>query len=287
MPRALVTGSSSGFGLLTAVELARRGHRVVATMRDPRRSAALDAACSAAAVDVAVVPLDVDDPTSVAVGVEAVVDLLGGLDVVVNNAGIEVRGPVELVSDAEVRRQFETNVFGLLRVVRASVPHLRRSDAGVLVNVSSVAGVIARPFAGVYAASKHAVEAISEALHFELGLAGIRVHVVQPGQFPTDLGANTVTAAAFTPAADGYWHLAETLEARAKGLVPGGDPADPGLVARTIADLVEDPLAPLRTPVGADTELILAARHGRTFEEYEVLMRSALDHWEGYRRDRH
>lgn len=287
MPRALITGCSSGFGLLTAVELARRGHRVVATMRDPRRSGALDAACEAAGVTVEVAPLDVDDHTSVAAGVEAAVDLLGGLDVVVNNAGIEVRGPVELVSDAEVRQQFETNVFGLLRVVRSTVPHLRRSEDGVVVNVGSIAGVIARPFAGIYAASKHAVEAVSEALHFELGLVGIRVHVVQPGQYPTGLASSTLTAAAFTPAADGYWSLAESLEARVKGLVPEGEPADPAVVARTIADVVADPLAPLRTPVGADTELILAARQGRSFEEYEVLMRSALDHWEGYRRDRH
>ncbi|HEX4903040.1 MAG TPA: SDR family oxidoreductase [Acidimicrobiales bacterium] len=286
MARALVTGCSSGFGLLSAVELAVRGHDVVATVRNPDRVGDLLAACEAADVTVHVVPMDVDDATSVTAGVQAAVDLLGGLDVVVNNAGIEVRGPVELVSDDEVRQQFETNVFGLLRVVRASVPHLRGSDAGVVVNVSSIAGVISRPFAGIYAASKHAVEAISEALHFELGLSGIRVHVVQPGQFPTALGANTTTAAAFTPSAAGYWQLAEALEANVKGLAGGGAPPDPGLVARTIADLVEDPLAPLRTPVGSDAELVVAARHGHTFEEYEVLMRSALDHWEGYRRER-
>ncbi|MFP5322350.1 MAG: SDR family oxidoreductase [Acidimicrobiia bacterium] len=285
MPRALITGCSSGFGLRTAVELARRGHEVAAAVRDPARAGALRRACDDAGVDVHVVRLDVDDDASVTSGVAAAVDRLGGLDVVVNNAGIEVRGPVELVSDEEVRRQFETNVFGLLRVVRATTPHLRRSEAGVVVNVSSVAGIIARPFAGIYAASKHAVEAISEALHFELGLSGIRVHVVQPGQFPTDLAANTTTAAAFGPDDDGYWAIAQSIEQRAKGLA-GDAPPDPDLVARTIADLVDDPDAPLRTPVGGDAELILAARHGRSFEEYEVLMRSALDHWEGYRRDR-
>jgi NAD(P)-dependent dehydrogenase (short-subunit alcohol dehydrogenase family) len=285
VPRALITGCSSGFGLRTAVELARRGHEVAAAVRDPARSDALRRACDDAAVDVHVVRIDVDDDASVTTGVAAAVDRLGGLDVVVNNAGIEVRGPVELVSDEEVRRQFETNVFGLLRVVRATTPHLRRSEAGVVVNVSSVAGIIARPFAGIYAASKHAVEAISEALHFELGLSGIRVHVVQPGQFPTDLAANTTTAAAFGPDDEGYWSIAQSIERRAKGLA-GDAPPDPDLVARTIADLVDEPEAPLRTPVGGDAELILAARHGRSFEEYEVLMRSALDHWEGYRRDR-
>jgi NAD(P)-dependent dehydrogenase (short-subunit alcohol dehydrogenase family) len=263
VPRVLITGCSSGFGLLTAVELATRGHDVVATVRDLGRDASLRAACE-----------------------DAGVDALGGLDVVVNNAGIEVRGPVDLVSDAEVRLQFETNVFGLLRVVRATVPYLRSSPAGVVVNVSSIAGVIARPFAGIYAASKHAVEAISEAMHFELGLSGIRVHTVQPGQFPTGLAANTVTASAFTPDHAGYWAIAEQLESRAKGLSGGGEVPDPALVARTVADVVDDPQAPLRTPVGSDAELIVAARQSGTFEDYEVLMRSALDHWEGYRRER-
>ena len=286
VPRVLITGCSTGFGLLAAVELAARGHDVVATMRDPGRDAALRAACDEAGVAVHVVALDVHDEVSVARGVDEAVAVLGGLDVVVNNAGIEVRGPVDLVSDAEVRLQFETNVFGLLRVVRATVPHLRASPAGVVVNVSSIAGVIARPFAGIYAASKHAVEAISEALHFELGLSGIRVHTVQPGQFPTGLAGNTVSADAFTPDHDGYWAIAEQLESRAKGLAGGGEPPDPARVARTIAEVVEDPQAPLRTPVGADAELIMAARHGATFEEYEVMMRSALDHWEGYRGER-
>ena len=286
MPRVLITGCSSGFGLLTAVELAARGHDVVATMRDTGRDGDLRAACAAAGVEVHVVRLDVQDQGDVIRGVDEAVALLGGLDVVVNNAGIEVRGPVDLVSDEEVQLQFETNVFGLLRVVRATTPHLRESPAAVVVNVSSIAGVIARPFAGIYAASKHAVEAISEAMHFELGLSGIRVHTVQPGQFPTSLAANTRTAGAFGPDSDGYWAIAEQLESRAKGLAGPGPTADPGLVARTVADIVEDPDAPLRTPVGSDAELIVAARHGQTFEEYEVLMRSALDHWEGYRRER-
>jgi hypothetical protein len=112
------------------------------------------------------------------------------------------------------------------------------------------------------------------------------VHTVQPGQFPTGLSANTVTAAAFGPDRAEEWAIAQELESRAKGLAGPGGAADPVLVARTVADIVEDPDAPLRTPVGSDAELIVAARHGQTFEEYEVLMRGALDHWEGYRRDR-
>lgn len=286
MAVALVTGCSSGFGLLTAVELARRGRHVFATMRDPARAGALQEAASGVGVDVEVLTLDVRDEASVRAAVAAVLDAAGRLDIVVNNAGIEVRGPVHLVSDDEVRDQFDTNLFGLLHVVRASVPHLERSDDGVIVNVSSIAGVMVRPFAGVYAASKHAVEAVTEALHFELGLVGIRVHAIEPGQFATDLAANTVDAAAFSAVDEPYWPVAEALEGRVRELVPGGERSDPSTVAVAIADAVDDPATPLRVPVGGDTELILAARSGQTFEDYERTMRTFLDYWEGYRGER-
>lgn len=283
---ALVTGCSSGFGLRIALELARRGHRVVATMRDRGRAEPLRAAADQAGVGIDVVTLDVDDRASVDAAVDEVVAAHGGIDVVVNNAGIEVRGPVELVSDAEARRQFETNVFGLLHVVRATVPHLRVADDGVLVNVSSIAGVVARPFGGIYAASKHAVEAISEALHFELGLFGVRVHAVEPGQFPTELGTNAVTAAAFADDRSVYRAVSDALDEQIAGLVPADQPPDPDDVAVAVADAVADPASPLRIPVGADTALILGVRQGNTFEDYEALMRTTLDYWEGYRRER-
>lgn len=286
MANVVITGCSSGFGLLSAVEFARDGHRVFATMRDPGKAAALRAAVADTGGEVDVVRLDVCDGASVQRAVDEIVGLAGGIDVVVNNAGIEVRGPVEHVSDAEARAQFETNVFGLLHVVRATVPHLEASNDGVLVNVSSIAGIMARPFAGVYAASKHAVEALSESLHFELGLKGIRVHVIEPGQFATELSANTMTAAAFDPSAAPYGSVAAGLEERVHGLIPGGERADPATVAHAIVAAAADPSSPLRIPVGGDAELILAARSGQSFEDYEVTMRTFLDYWEGYRRVR-
>ena len=282
--RVLVTGSSSGFGLLTAVELATRGHAVVASMRDPDRSAALLEAASAARVALSVVVLDVDDPASVEAGVAAAVVELGGLDAVVSNAGTELRGPVEALTDDELRAQMETNVLGFLRVLRAVAPRLRTAGGGTIVAVSSIAGVIARPFAGGYAASKHALEALAEAAHFELGPDGIRVHLIQPGQFPTGLSGRTQQAAAFGPGSP-LWDLAERVEIRAKALA-GAEPPAPVVVARTIAEVLADPTAPLRVPVGSDAELILAAREGRSFEDYEILMRAALDLWDGYRRER-
>lgn len=283
MARVLITGCSSGFGLLSAVEFARQGHQVFATVRDMSRADRLLAAASDAGCRVEVVELDVRDEASVRQAVDGVVAGAGGLDVVVNNAGVELRGPVELVSDGEARSQFDTNVFGLLNVVRAVVPHLAGSDDGVLVNVSSIAGLMVRPFAGIYAASKHAVEAITEALHFELGLKGIRVHAIEPGQFATDLAANTAAAAAFSADDEPYWSVSEALEGKVHGLVPGGERSDPIEVARAIVAAATDPATPLRIPVGGDTDLILAARNGQTFEDYEVAMRTFLDYWEGHR----
>ncbi len=286
MATVVITGCSSGFGLHTAVEFARGGHEVFATMRDPNRADRLVAAVDAAGCWVHVLALDVCSEPSVRAAVGAIVEAAGGIDVVVNNAGTELRGPVELISDAEAREQFETNVFGLLNVVRATVPHLERSADGVIVNVSSIAGIMVRPFAGLYAASKHAVEAITEALHFELGLKGVRVHAVEPGQFATDLAANTATADAFSVADEPYWSVAEALEDRIRGLVPGGEPSDPAVVARAIVAAATDPATPLRTLVGGDAELISAARAGQSFEDYERTMRTFLDYWEGYRGDR-
>ena len=116
----------------------------------------------------------------------------------VNNAGIELRGPIEECSDDEVLVQFDTNVFGLLRVVRAVLPVMRAQGSGVIVNVGSLAGLVARPFGGLYSATKHAVEAITESLHFECAPFGMRVAVIEPGQFETELLNNAITAAEFT-----------------------------------------------------------------------------------------
>lgn len=286
MAVVVVTGCSSGFGLLTAVEFARRGHQVFATVRDLDRAGRLRASADEAGASVEVMELDVREEDQVRAVIDTVVSSAGGIDVVVNNAGIEVRGPVHLVTDSEARAQFDTNVFGLLNVVRATVPHLERSPDGVIVNVSSIAGVMVRPFAGVYAASKHAVEALTEALHFELGLVGIRVHAIEPGQFATDLAANTITAESFSSNDEPHWSVAEALEDKVRGLVPGGERSDPADVARTIVDAALDPATPLRVPVGGDTDLILAARTGQTFEDYEKTMRTFLDYWEGYRGER-
>jgi len=276
MSTVLITGCSSGFGKLAALTFARQGHTVFATMRNPDKAGPLNDAAAAEGLKITVVALDVEEPASIERAVAEVRADAGTIDIVVNNAGVEVRGPIEQVSDTEARRQFDTNVFGLLSVARAVLPAMRERGSGVIVNVSSIAGLVSVPFAGLYAASKHAVEAITEALHYEVGPFGVRVAVIEPGAFTTEFGANAIDAVAFD-ASSPYRDSADRFQAGLGTLSPEGDPADPQLVADAIVRVATDPDAPLRTVVGDDAELIMAVRTTTDFEGFEQTMRTTLN----------
>jgi len=275
MEHVLVTGSSTGFGRLIALHAARRGARVTATMRNPARGDELLRAAREEGLALEVDRLDVLDEASVREAV-ARAEERAPLDVVVNNAGIEVRGPVEECGDDLVRRQLETNFLGALRVVRAVLPALRERRAGTVVNVSSIAGLVGRPFGGLYAASKHALEAATEALHFELSPFGVRVVLIEPGQYATELLDNMATAPSFGPQSP-YWEMSERFDAAVRRLVPDGEPADPQEVAELVWDAVHDPEPKLRYLAGEDARAIAAAKRQMSFEDFEKAMRSAMD----------
>ncbi len=279
MSTVLITGCSTGFGKLAALTFARRGHSVFASMRTLDKSGPLRDAAASEGLKIAVVQLDVDDAASVGRAVSEVADDAGSIDILVNNAGMEIRGPVEEMTDAEVRRQFETNVFGLLAVVRAVLPAMRERGSGVIVNVSSIAGLVSAPFAGLYAASKHAVEAITESLHYEVRPFGVRVAVIEPGGFATEFGANRIEASAFTSVSP-YRGAADRFEVALDKLAPDGEPGDPQVVADEIVRVATDGASPLRTLVGGDAELVMAARRATDFEGFEQAMRSTLDWWD-------
>ena len=257
MARALVTGCSSGFGRATAAELSARGHEVVATARRPADLADLDVAERLA--------LDVTDDASVAAALAAA----GPLDVLVNNAGITVGGPVELVPLAEVRRLFETNFFGAVRMLQAVLPGMRARGGGVVVNVSSVSGRVAAPLSGFYAASKFALEAVSEALHVEAGHFGIRVVVIEPGYFATSLSDSGERHGVGAPPYDELHAQAGAIEQR----LSGGERPGPEAVARAIADAVEHPPEGFRVPVGTDAATVLGARAAMDDVTFERTMR--------------
>jgi len=269
--KVLITGSNSGFGLLAALGFARAGHDVVATMRDPDKGGALRAAATAEQLPIEIRRLDVTDDASVV----AAIPNPGDLDVVVNNAGFEVQAAMELIDDDLLDRQFDTNVRGPMRVIRAVLPTWRVRGSGVVVNVSSIAGLIGVPYSGAYAASKHALEAITEALHFELSPLGLRFALIEPGRFQTEFHSNIVTTPGWEQSP--YYDRAMRFRAALSALDSDTEPADPKLVADAIVAAATDPATPLHTLVGADAHLIAGVRAQGSFEQFEATMRAALD----------
>lgn len=187
----LITGATAGIGRMTALHLAQQGHRVIATGRKVAELAKLKAE-AVGTLDTLV--LDVTSAESIAAAVTAVAQLTNGqgLDVLVNNAGFGVLGPTSEISDAEMRRQYETNVFGLMAVTRAFLPKMQEKRAGRIINVSSVGGLITLPFFGVYNSTKYAVESLSDALRYELRPFGIDVSLIEPGVIRTNFEATAV-----------------------------------------------------------------------------------------------
>jgi NAD(P)-dependent dehydrogenase (short-subunit alcohol dehydrogenase family) len=270
MSNVLITGCSSGFGELAALLFADRGHRVVATMRTPGKSVALNARA-----DIEQLALDVNSTDSVDAAVAEAITRVGRLHVLVNNAGVEVLGAVHLFSDDEVARQFDTNVMGVVRTVRAVVPHMLAHGEGAVVNVGSLAGRVGTPYGGMYGATKHAVEALTESMHFELAHRGIRVCVVEPGQFATQLGANSAVVAAMPEGSEDYarWQRYRAAQRR----LVAGEPADPARVAEAIYRAATERPGTLRHPVGDDAELVIGAKNSMSFEDFEAAMRTVLD----------
>ncbi|GIF16710.1 SDR family NAD(P)-dependent oxidoreductase [Actinoplanes teichomyceticus] len=241
-----VTGASRGLGSEIVEQLLDAGERVVAAARDPHaldRLAAYDHRLLA-------VPLDVTDPGQADAAVAAAVDRFGGIDVLVNNAGRGLIGAVEEASDEEVRSVFETNVFGLLNVVRSALPAMRGRRRGHLINISSILGFSAKPGWGVYAATKFAVEGLSEALRVELEPLGIRVSLVEPGLFRTNfLDPSSVRLAGRV--IDDYAPTSGRVRAWA-GTHNGAQAGDPAKAAAAIIALGDAAESTFRLPLGTD-----------------------------------
>jgi len=251
-PVVLITGASSGIGRATVVECAARGWRVVATMRTPA-----DGADLAALPGVIVLPLDVACQESVEAALAATLAHFGRLDGLVNNAGYAVDGVFEGTDDATIRRQFETNVFGLMRATRAAIPVMRRQDGGTLVQVSSMGGRVTFPLYSIYHATKWAVEGFSESLAFELRSFGIRVRLIEPGAIRTDFYGRSREPIAGPPGA-GYDELVARCEAISLAGGRGGSP--PEVVAATIVRAITDRGWRLRYPVAAPAPLLMRLR---------------------------
>jgi NAD(P)-dependent dehydrogenase (short-subunit alcohol dehydrogenase family) len=279
MVNVLITGCSSGFGLLTSLLFARKGDTVFATMRDPSRGRELERIRDDEKLPIEILKLDVTDEASVQPAVAEVLGKAGRIDVLVNNAGIGQRGPIEETDDDEQHEVFETNYFGALRVARAVAPSMREQRSGTIVNVSSLAGVVTAPYQGTYSASKKALEAASEALYYELHPFGVRVLIIEPGGFETNIENTRRLARRFTEGSP-YADLARRFEASLEKLPAAAVRADPQIVADCIYNAVNDKQPKLRYLVGQDAEIIGGMRRQLDDTQFEQTMRQSLDFWD-------
>jgi NAD(P)-dependent dehydrogenase (short-subunit alcohol dehydrogenase family) len=245
----LLTGANSGIGLVTALELAGAGWDVVATARSAEKAERVMAAAGERGLEVRTVLCDVDDAASCAAAVKEAEELTGGLYALVNNAGYVQSGAVEDVSDELVRAQLETNLVAPLRLARLVLPGMRERGEGRIVNVSSVAGRLSTPLMGWYAASKHGLEAVTDALRMEVEADGVRVSLVEPGMFATDIWSATDSTS--FPAASTARYAAAYARGQALGARSDKLP-DPVWVARTIRVALSNPVPMARYVVGAD-----------------------------------
>ncbi len=244
---ALVTGASSGLGKEAALALSDAGFRVVGTSRDASRRTPGNG--------VTFLDLDVTSDESVTQVVKQVLDRFGRIDVLVNNAGIGAEGAAEEISAAQAQKVFDVNVFGVMRMSRAVLPHMRERGSGRIINVSSVAGFVPNPFMAVYVASKHAVEGYSESLDHEVREYGVRVLRVQPGPINTPFDENQVPADSPLPV---YADRRRVFETVMTETMRGGD--GPAAIAEVIATAATDPKPNLSYPAGSTAGRIATLR---------------------------
>lgn len=272
MATVLITGTSKGIGLITAVTLARAGHTVYATMRNPARAPELAQQAAQESLPIHVSVMDVDSDLSVANAIAAIYQAAGNLDVLVNNAGVERNGSIEELSMDDFRAVMETNYFGAIRCAKAVIPAMRQCRRGLIVNVTSVAGRVSTSPLGPYAASKFALEALSEALAQEMKAFNVRVAIVEPGIIDTPMAHEIelpIPASIYPQQRRMAHYFAAVLR----------NPTSPLVVAEKIQSIIESGTWQLRHPVGPGAEPLLASRMATSDEDYIALQSSDDDTW--------
>jgi len=260
MRSVIITGANKGIGYDTALAFARAGHKVFATMRNPETATALKQKIKEESLNIIIATMDVDSDESVKKCIDAILKENGSVDVLVNNAGIERHGSIEEISMSDFKAVMETNYFGVIRCIKAVLPQMRNDRNGCIINIASVAGKIANTPLGPYTASKHALEAISEALAQEVKPFNIRVAIVEPGIIDTQM------ARSISHGGDSLYPQAN----RFGGLFAASlkTPTNATLVADKILEIANSDSWQLRHPVGPDAVPFLGWRASMTDEQW-------------------
>ncbi len=256
MKKIVITGSSSGIGKATAQYFAEQGWQVAATMRNPENETKLTEFAN-----ISIYQLDVTDSASIASATEHILSDFETVDVLLNNAGYGLVGPFESATEAQIQHQFDTNVFGLMNVTRAFLPHFRANEAGLILNVSSIGGLITFPLISLYHSTKWAVEGFSESLSYELASLGIQVKIIEPGGVSTDFSGRSLVLASDNSITD-YDELVGKFTKNREATSLGGSSAE--YLAEEIFKATTDGKKQLRYLIGEDAHQIYGMRqeHG-------------------------
>lgn len=265
----LITGASSGIGKATAKYFAEKGWNVAATMRTPGKETELQQV-----ENVKVFKLDVTDKATIKSSYNEIMNEFGGVDVLLNNAGYGLNGPLELISESQIKREYEVNVFGLMNMIKTYLPHFRDKKDGVIINVTSGAGIIGIPYTSVYASTKFAVEGLSESLTFELKKFGIKVKVVEPGAIATDFNTRSMDMPEEMSNTDAYNADLEAFGAKVAGLVQQS--SQPIVVAEAIYQAATDGSDTLRYGAGEDVKAIQKMKYQIGAEAHVEIMNQLL-----------
>ena len=265
---AVVTGSSTGIGFETALLLARSGFHTYATMRDLKKSKNMVEIANAENLPLEVLRLDVNDDTSVKNAIGKIIAENSRIDVIVNNAGYGLFSPLEDVSLDQVREQFETNFFGVIRVMQEVIPTMRRQRNGTIVNVSSLVGRVGLPLSSAYVATKFALEGLSESMRYELNEFSINIILIEPGVIRTNFMENLKTAETDSKSESPYADLVDNVT-KEFGKLMNSRSSSPKIVAEAVLRAIKSKEPEFRYVAGEDAESIMNIRKNSTDKEFE------------------
>ncbi|MGD9672038.1 MAG: SDR family oxidoreductase [Candidatus Nitrosocosmicus sp.] len=272
---AIVTGSSSGIGFETSLLLARSGYVTFATMRDLRKGGLLKKIVIKEEIPLTVSPLDVTDQYSVSKGIGSIFRKAGRIDILINNAGYGLTGAFEDLSIEEIRSQYETNFFGLIRTTQAVLPIMRDQKSGIIINISSGLGRFGIATNSAYVSSKFAVEGLTESISYELEPFGIRTIIIEPGIIKTNfLNSSKLARKARDPNSP-YKNFMQNSEKGINKLNESGQ--DPGIVANIIKESIEDTNPRLRYLAGKDVEQIMEIKNKLSDEDFHSMLKKMGD----------
>ncbi|MDE1726656.1 MAG: SDR family oxidoreductase [Thaumarchaeota archaeon] len=271
---AIVTGSSSGIGYETALVLARNGFRTYATMRNLEKAKAISDVAKKEKLSLHTIKLDVTDEKSVNDAIKTIKSEAGRIDVLVNNAGYGLMGSLEDLLMSEIKAQYETNVFGLIRVTQAVLPIMREQKGGIIVNISSIGGKMAMPLSSPYIGTKFAVEGLSESIAYDLEPFGIKIILIEPGAIKTNFDTGMIVAQKNQNPISPYYNGMQKLQSSLNAILKNG--TLPAKVADVILNAITIPNPNLRYTVGDDAALLAQKRRELPDSEFRKLVSEFL-----------